>query len=199
MSRQIAYHNLNGSTKIERELRLMDVQYLTVDHLTLKEITRIFSRILIDPEVTFNGVPCWIWTGNVVAKYSMVTWRRQQVGVHRLIYAWLIEPVQKGSVQGNGKRPEIDHLCKNKLCCNPLHLEVVTRKINVERRNNACAMNGRKTHCKRGHEFTVENSYPVNGGKGCKTCKVVQDRLNYVARRKEGTYIKKSKLSYIAK
>lgn len=175
----------------------MDAQYLTVDRLTLKEIQRFFNKFNIDKNIQWNSTPCWTWTGNIVAKYSMVVWRQQSVGVHRLIYAWAVGPIPKGSVKGNGHRLEIDHLCKNKLCCNPVHLELVTRRVNIERSNNACAVNGRKTHCKRGHLFTPENSYLVNGGKGCKTCKVIQSRLRYVATRKPDIRTKKSKYAHI--
>lgn len=70
----------------------------------------------------------------------------------------------------NGKIPELHHLCPNKRCCNPVHVELVTR---VEHR----ALDN-KTSCHRGHEFTPENTYiwtcygkPT---RGCVTCKQIR-------------------------
>lgn len=71
----------------------------------------------------------------------------------------------------------VDHLCRNRRCVNPAHLEIVTMHENIMRGNCAGAVNARKTHCIRGHEFTPENTYigkPRNpcGGptRQCKQC-----------------------------
>ena len=66
----------------------------------------------------------------------------------------------------------IDHLCRNRRCVNPEHLEPVSRGENVLRGDGHSARNARKTHCIRGHEFTVENSYYAPNGKGkrCREC-----------------------------
>ena len=61
----------------------------------------------------------------------------------------------------NGKIPEgivIDHLCKNKSCVNPVHLEAVTQKENIMRGTWFASLNAKKTHCPKGHEFTPENT-----------------------------------------
>lgn len=80
----------------------------------------------------------------------------RQIRAH--IFAW---------EQANGPVPEgleLDHLCRVTACVNPAHLEPVTHAEN--RRRAAVAM----THCKRGHEFTAENTYPYRGWRICRTC-----------------------------
>lgn len=52
----------------------------------------------------------------------------------------------------------IDHLCRNRACVNPGHLEVVTVRVNTLRGHTIQATNANKTHCKRGHPFDEANT-----------------------------------------
>lgn len=52
----------------------------------------------------------------------------------------------------------VDHLCRNRRCVNPAHLEIVDRATNSLRGNGYFALNARKTHCVNGHEYTPENT-----------------------------------------
>jgi hypothetical protein len=68
----------------------------------------------------------------------------------------------------HGHPPEnhIDHLCRNKRCVRPSHLDDVTNKVNHER-----GLKAQQTHCVRGHAFTAENTYrKPNGTRSCRTC-----------------------------
>jgi len=53
---------------------------------------------------------------------------------------------------------ELDHLCRSRSCVNPRHLEIVTHKENMFRARDK----SRRSHCKKGHEFSPENVYVYN-------------------------------------
>jgi hypothetical protein len=87
----------------------MAVEYLTVEHLSTKDLTRIFSKISIDPVVSWNGTPCWVWRGSCERRmgYGRTHWIHSNYITHRLIWAWAIGPLPRGQKHG-----ELDHLCK---------------------------------------------------------------------------------------
>jgi hypothetical protein len=123
---------------------------------------------------------CWPWPGavnNWGYGYTTVgdgTARGRNVMVHREAYARLVGPIPEGM--------QIDHLCRNRLCMNPRHLEPVTIAENVLRGAGPGAINRRKTHCYRGHEFTPENTFYVGREKKerrCKVCDREKQRRNY--------------------
>lgn len=65
---------------------------------------------------------------------------------------------------------ELDHLCRNRSCCNPAHLEPVTHRENMRRGNAA------RTYCPNGHAFTTENTViSSKGWKMCLDCKPISE------------------------
>jgi hypothetical protein len=78
-------------------------------------------------KITVNdGTGCWEWTAATSSSgYGVGTVRGQTTSAHRLTYMELVAPIPEGL--------EIDHLCCNKLCVNPDHLETVTRQENMRR------------------------------------------------------------------
>ena len=88
---------------------------------------------------------CWIWQGKKDYGYGRVGMNGTHHRAHRLIYEALKGPIPEGL--------QLDHLCRNRSCVNPNHLEPVTGAQNCRRGI------GSKTHCKHGHEFTEENTY----------------------------------------
>jgi hypothetical protein len=112
---------------------------------------------------------CWLWTGYVDPNgYGIVSIKGVSVRVHRAVYWWLVEVIPH--------RVEIDHLCANKHCCNPDHLQAVPHKLNVARGNAGKHM-AAKTHCPKGHPYAGDNLYvdKVNGNRKCRACQ--RDRM----------------------
>lgn len=87
------------------------------------------------------------------------------VYAHRLFYEKLVAPAPLDE--------DLDHLCRNRPCCNPEHLEAVPEAVNLLRGFGPAARNLRKTHCVRGHEFSAENTatYGARGGRRCLACR----------------------------
>jgi hypothetical protein len=117
--------------------------------------------------VDASGV-CWEWTGALhPSGYGYFSAkRRKSHRAHRYAWALLVGEIPQAMT--------IDHVCRNKRCVNPDHFELVTAEENTRRSGSASAINARKTKCKRGHEFTPENTYvQYNKGKAgrlCRTC-----------------------------
>jgi len=116
---------------------------------------------------------CWIWTGTrTLHGYGSFCDNGPKVLVHRWSYEQHVGPIPDGLV--------IDHLCRNPPCVNPDHLEPVTQRENLMRSPIVLsAINARKTHCVRGHEFTPENTYiqPATGKRRCRTCALAAEAV----------------------
>lgn len=127
--------------------------------------TRLWSRV---NKQAPNG--CWEWTGAVQPNgYAHIDvsgggGKQQFRGVHRVVYELLVGPIPPGL--------HIDHLCRNRRCCNPAHLEPVTCRENLMRGDTLQAHAAAKTHCLRGHPLSGENlMLDSRGHRQCRACK----------------------------
>lgn len=129
----------------------MDFDYLSIPHLDQKTITRLFSKICVSVDSSFNGSPCWEWTASLNKGYGQLFFDGRQRQAYRITYAWLVSPIPHGQAAG-----DLDHLCRNKKCVNPCHLDFVSHAENAIRAFKA------RSICKNGHS--------ISGG-SCATCK----------------------------
>lgn len=115
----------------------------------------------VDPQAS----GCWRWTASKkmggYGQYQLEGWPQL---AHRVAYEYLVGPIPAGLT--------IDHLCRNRWCVNPEHLEPVTQRENNLRGGSLVALNARKTHCKRGHPLSGPNLYihPTAGARQCRIC-----------------------------
>lgn len=128
---------------------------------------------------------CWEWTGghNVVSGYATMYKpnSRRNEGVTKTLYghrvSWELH---------NGLIPDgltIDHLCRNRGCVNPRHLEAVSQRVNNLRAFTPAALNAKKTVCQRGHQFYNRLDRP--GTRECAECSRIRARAYYAANRKK--------------
>lgn len=92
--------------------------------------------------------------------YSHLGFQGRTLFVHRVAYELAHGPIPPGLT--------LDHLCRNRACCNPDHLEPVTNKENILRGTAPSAINARMTECRNGHPFVGVDS---QGKRRCKTCR----------------------------
>lgn len=121
----------------------------------------------------FQSKECWEWTAGFGNHgYGRFNVKGQTFLAHRISYT-----IFKGQI-GNGL--VIDHTCMNRKCVNPDHLRQVTRRVNnIENSFSQCAENAVKTHCKRGHEFTIENTkLDRRGDRECRQCRKMHDKMS---------------------
>lgn len=138
---------------------------------------------------TGNVFECWDWMGSERVKgqgygqfATVINGKRKNNAAYRFAYETTIGPIPGGLT--------IDHLCRNRKCVNPWHLEPVTSTVNTLRSEGPSAKNAVATHCVNGHEFTPENTYGresrSRGGRVCKTCIFDRKRADRAARKAAG-------------
>jgi hypothetical protein len=106
-----------------------------------------------------------------------VHWDGRNHRVHRLVYRLLV---------GDIVEETLDHLCRNRRCVNPAHLEQTSNKINTLRGEGPTAVNARKATCRNGHSLSGENLVVSRDGKrGCRICKTAWKQRWYEEHREQ--------------
>lgn len=105
---------------------------------------------------------CWVWTGGLAEGYGAFWLDGRQVKAHIASYTWEHGEIPEGA--------ERDHLCRNRACVRPSHLEAVTHWVNVARGISPHGQNAAKTHCPASHEYDTENTYLYDGERHCRKC-----------------------------
>jgi hypothetical protein len=121
---------------------------------------------------------CWPWQGsmssNGYGNVPLETGRgARATSAHRAVYTLLVGEIPVGL--------QIDHLCRNRACVNPAHLEPVTQQENLRR---AAAL---RTSCAKGHSYSEENTYYEPGRPTVRQCRECRRSIqrNYRAKQKE--------------
>lgn len=139
---------------------------------------RFWDKVIPEPN---SG--CWIWTGATTHGYGYFTaFTGSVVRTHKYLYEELVGKVPEGL--------ELDHKCRVRCCCNPDHLEPVTRSENTKR--GIDANNGLRAYhdkrsaahaCVNGHPFTGKNEgYRKDGRRRCLECARVYARSRRLGR-----------------
>ncbi len=105
--------------------------------------SRLPPRLRSKVQIDLDG--CWIWTASLRGGYGQVRAGASVRQAHRVIYEILVGEVPEGL--------DLDHLCRDRRCVNPEHLEPVDRRTNLMRGHTIAAENARKTTCPKGHHL----------------------------------------------
>lgn len=146
---------------------------IPVRGLDMDDVTRERFWAKVDKNAP-NG--CWEWTayrwpnGYGAVRIGGILRRG-----HRVSYELLVGPVPDGLV--------LDHLCRNRGCVNPAHLQAVTFRENVLRGVSGSAVNARKTHCPKSHSYEIDGWTDNQGKRRCRVCSKARAALLINGRR----------------
>lgn len=169
---------LTHSSDLSREGLAMKATRRPIDPATLTEsvMRRIWSKTVITP----SG--CIEWTGAKSANgYGRIGFSYGQSGhytttavVHRLSLVWALGADLPSDA-------DVDHLCRNRACIRPDHLEAVSRRENIRRGvgtgSDTIRLEALSDVCKRGHDLSADNAWAFSrsGAKVTRTCRLCRN------------------------
>jgi len=121
---------------------------------------------------------CHLWTAAIRSCDGYGAFRLGSLGTalaHRVVYLLKVGPIPRGM--------ELDHLCRNRACVNPSHLDIVTHRENAMR-GKSVALRVPKTHCPAGHDYEAHGYVPSSSKyQICRVCKGDYQRRQRAARK----------------
>lgn len=160
-----------GTTRNQRASRLLSGAIIKCRDCYLRSHRNSIYDILLrleirEPDKLETG--CWVWTGRKdIGGYGDVSYNGRYRKTHKIVYEHFVGDVPEGV--------DLHHQCDTPACCNFEHLSPLTRREHIAISNGPAGINARKTHCKRGHEFTEENTVTERHGRSCRACKKLQN------------------------
>lgn len=116
------------------------------------------------------GGDCWEWISSTYRGYGIFrVWKQATFRAHRYAWEQLIGPIPDGL--------HLDHLCRNKRCVNPDHLEPVTPRVNTQRSLLVQRAAEKSTRCRRGHPYEGNQYTRRSGERECTACRAIVRRL----------------------
>ena len=130
------------------------------------------ERFVEKVEEPFDGHnDCCIWKGSKTGSgYGQIWVGGRHVTAHRIAHELFIGPIPEGHA--------VDHLCRNRLCVRPDHLEPLPHY------DNWSQFQWSKTHCLAGHPYDEENTYRYRGERQCRICR--REAVRRYQQRKRG-------------
>jgi hypothetical protein len=126
-----------------------------------------------------TSTQCWAWQGGKNRGYGSFFagsgCEPRVVPAHRWSYEQAVGPIPTGLT--------LDHLCRNRACVNPAHLQPVSNRDNVLRGIGLSAQNARKTKCPKGHPLSGKNLYvDPSGRRQCRACRLERELIRAAQR-----------------
>jgi hypothetical protein len=121
---------------------------------------------------------CWLWVGALhEAGYGMLNVDQRAVRAHRISYEHFRGPIPADL--------ELDHLCRQRCCVNPDHLEAVSHQENMRRGQlfDLGELSRRKDSCPFGHPYDEQNTVSYRGHRKCRACHTQDSKARSIAAR----------------
>lgn len=147
----------------------MGKQNMTIrKHSNNRKIVEPIIRLLAKIKINESS-GCFEWQGALNKGYAWFSNGEKACNAYKWFYEYVFGKVKNGL--------QLDHLCRNRACVNPAHLEEVTSRENNLRGNGFAAIRSRQTHCLRGHLFNRDNTYLTpNNQRRCLKCHAFRER-----------------------